>query len=140
MAIQTVGASALASVLLPSVTPNRATPGAPETKPPEVRPADPLKRASASGAQASPRGGNEAAAAKAVDPDELQRALDEVRRAVEPVARNLQFAVDEDSGRTVVKVIDTSTKEVIRQIPSEEVLSIAKALDTLKGLLIKQEA
>lgn len=71
--------------------------------------------------------------------EELDRALDAVRKAVEPVARNLLFSVDEDSGRTIVKVVDSATKEVIRQIPSEEILSIAKALDRLKGLLIKQE-
>lgn len=72
--------------------------------------------------------------------EELDRALDAVRKAVEPVARNLLFSVDDDSGRTIVKVVDSATKEVIRQIPSEEILSIAKALDKLKGLLIKQEA
>lgn len=72
--------------------------------------------------------------------EELDRALDDVRKAVEPVARNLLFSIDDDSGRTIVKVVDNATKEVIRQIPSEEILSIAKALDRLKGLLIKQEA
>lgn len=71
--------------------------------------------------------------------EELDRALDDVRKAVEPVARNLLFSIDDDSGRTIVKVVDNATKEVIRQIPSEEILSIAKALDRLKGLLIKQE-
>lgn len=55
------------------------------------------------------------------------------------MARNLLFSIDDDSGRTIVKVVDNATKEVIRQIPSEEILSIAKALDRLKGLLIKQE-
>lgn len=71
--------------------------------------------------------------------EELDRALDDVRKAVEPVARNLLFSIDDDSGRMIVKVVDNATKEVIRQIPSEEILSIAKALDRLKGLLIKQE-
>jgi len=50
------------------------------------------------------------------------------------------FPFDDDTGRTVVKVVDASTDEVIRQIPSEEVLAIAKALDKLQGVLIKQEA
>ena len=40
----------------------------------------------------------------------------------------------------MVKVVDQSTKEVIRQIPSEEMLAIAKALDSLKGLLVRQTA
>ena len=56
------------------------------------------------------------------------------------VSITLQFSLDKDSGKTVVKVMDTDTNEVIRQIPSEEVLAISKAVDKLKGLLIKQQA
>ncbi|RZI42076.1 flagellar protein FlaG [Herbaspirillum sp. HC18] len=53
--------------------------------------------------------------------------------------QNLEFTVDEDSERTVVKVVDQKTKEVLRQIPSEEVLQLSKALDLSKGLLIRQK-
>ncbi len=72
--------------------------------------------------------------------DEVQKALEEVERAVAPMAQSLAFSLDKDSGKTVVKVMDTETNEVIRQIPSEEVLAISKAVDKLKGLLIKQQA
>lgn len=71
---------------------------------------------------------------------ELQEALEEVSKAVAPMTQSLQFSLDKESGRTVVKVMDTDTNEVIRQIPSEEVLAISKAVDKLKGLLIKQQA
>ena len=71
---------------------------------------------------------------------ELQKALEEVEKAVAPMAQSLQFSLDKDSGKTVVKVMDTDTNEVIRQIPTEEVLAISKAVDKLKGLLIKQQA
>ena len=40
----------------------------------------------------------------------------------------------------MVKVIDRSTKEVIRQIPSKEMLELAQALERLQGLLIRQQA
>jgi len=40
----------------------------------------------------------------------------------------------------VVKVVDKETKEVIRQMPSKEVVELAKALDKLQGLMIKQTA
>ena len=59
---------------------------------------------------------------------------------VKPFNNALNFSVDQESKTTVVKVIDQSTKEVIRQIPSEEMLALAKALDTMKGLLIQQKA
>lgn len=45
---------------------------------------------------------------------------------------NLNFSTDESSGRTVVKVIDAETKDVIRQIPSEEVLKTADKVRQLR--------
>ncbi len=72
--------------------------------------------------------------------EQISQALEEVKQALPNMARNLQFSVDEDSGRTVVKVVDTNSNEIIRQIPSEELLAIAKTLTSSKGLLIKQEA
>ena len=56
------------------------------------------------------------------------------------VTNAVEFSIDKDSGSTVVKVVDTATKEVIRQYPSEEMLQIAKALDKIQGLLIQQKA
>ncbi len=62
------------------------------------------------------------------------------RRPSQPVAQNLLFSIDDDTGRTIVKIVDSQTDEVIRQMPSEEVLAISKAIDKLQGLLIKQQA
>ena len=53
---------------------------------------------------------------------------------------NLSISIDKDTGQTVVKVIDSSTDEVIKQIPSEEILAISKAIDQLKGVFIQQKA
>jgi flagellar protein FlaG len=50
--------------------------------------------------------------------------------------RELQFNVDETSGRVVIKVVDTETKDVIRQIPPEEVLALCEHLSEDKGLLL----
>lgn len=72
--------------------------------------------------------------------EEVQQAVEEVRKAITPVAQDLLFSIDEDTGKTVVKVVDASTDEVIRQIPSEEIISIAKAIDKLQGLLVQQKA
>lgn len=70
----------------------------------------------------------------------VQQAMEDVRKAITPVAQDLLFSIDEDTGKTIVKVVDASTDEVIRQIPSEEIISIAKALDKLQGLLVQQKA
>ncbi len=76
----------------------------------------------------------------APDAAEVRQALDEIEKVVAPMAQALEFSIDDDSGKTVVKVMDTETDEVIRQMPSEEVLAISKALDKLKGLLLRQQA
>lgn len=72
--------------------------------------------------------------------EEVQNAIDEVRRAIEPVARNLLFSVDDDTGKTLIKIVDSATDEVIRQIPSEEMVAISKAIDRLQGLLFQEKA
>lgn len=74
------------------------------------------------------------------DRETLLQAVDEVKKAIAPVAQNLLFSIDDDTGRTIVKIVDSQTDEVIRQMPSEEVLAISKAIDKLQGLLIKQQA
>jgi len=45
--------------------------------------------------------------------------------------RSLRFEVDQGSGRTVITVINESTKEIVRQIPPEELLQIAQNLESL---------
>ncbi len=53
---------------------------------------------------------------------------------------SVEFSLDEDSGRTIVKMVDTASKEVLRQFPSEEMLAISKSIDRMQGLLINREA
>jgi flagellar protein FlaG len=49
------------------------------------------------------------------------------------VQSNLQFSIHEASGHVIVKVIDTETDEVIRQIPSEAILALAENAERLYG-------
>jgi flagellar protein FlaG len=71
---------------------------------------------------------------------QLGAVLEEVQAAIRPVASELNFSLDEESGRMMVRIVDRQTDEVIRQIPSEELLRISKALDKLQGLLLNKEA
>lgn len=96
------------------------------------RPA-PAKEPAKSGAPASPP-------EQQVSVDQVRQALKEVQKAVAPVAQNLQFSIDSETGKTVVRVVDAMTQEVVRQIPSEEIIAIAHALDRMQGLLLKQKA
>ena len=71
---------------------------------------------------------------------QVEEAANSVNEFLKPINNSINFSLDEDTGVTVVKVIDIATKEVIRQIPSEEMLVIAKAIDQMKGLLVQQKA
>lgn len=72
--------------------------------------------------------------------EQIEQTVDEIRKRIEPVAQNLQFSIDKDTGKTIVKLIDTSTKEVLRQIPSEELVAIARALGKSQSGLIERKA
>ena len=72
------------------------------------------------------------------EPERVRQAVDQIQRAVPLVAQNLQFLVEKATGKTIVRVVDSQTREVIRQIPTEEVLSIARALDRMQGLLFNR--
>lgn len=62
---------------------------------------------------------------------DIEIAVGEVRDFVQSQRRNLDFAFNQDSNQSVVQVTDTETGELIRQIPSEEVLALS---DRIKGL------
>ncbi len=60
---------------------------------------------------------------------ELAKAVSELNDHVQNIQRDLQFGIDEVTGRTVIEIIDSDSKEVIRQIPPEEVLALARTLE-----------
>ena len=76
--------------------------------------------------------------------EQVQQAVMTVQQMVQSQASNLQFSVDQATGRTIVTVVDTSTNQVIRQIPSKEMIAIAHAIDQMQakgqGLMMTQKA
>ena len=71
---------------------------------------------------------------------QVKEAVANINKSLQTLSQDVVFSVDQDSHRTIVKVIDQKTNEVLRQIPTPEALDIAKALDKVSGLLIKQTA
>ncbi len=69
--------------------------------------------------------------------NQLAKNLSKVVSAVTP---SVTFAVDDQSDRMVIRVLDRSTHELIRQIPSEEMLQLARSLDDMRGLLVNKTA
>ena len=70
---------------------------------------------------------------------EIREAVAEINKAVKKVPTSLNFSVDEASKRFIVSVTDTNTGEVIRQLPGDAVLRIAKQLESLKGVVFDQK-
>lgn len=77
-------------------------------------------------------------AVKALDDEQEQKAIEEVasklQEFVNLIDKQLEFKVDDDSGRHVVTVSDKLSGDVIRQIPSEEVLRLARNLSELADI------
>jgi len=74
--------------------------------------------------------------------EQVSQAVSKLNKSPQAQSQGLEFSIDNDSKRTIVKVVDQTTKEVLRQIPSPEALEIAKSLEAgeNKGFLIKQTA
>ncbi|OIQ97442.1 flagellar protein FlaG [mine drainage metagenome] len=81
----------------------------------------------------------ESAQSVKVDNSALNDAINKINAFIAPTS-SVEFSVDKDSNRTVVKVIDLETKQVIRQYPNEDVLAMSKVLDKFQGLMVKQTA
>lgn len=72
--------------------------------------------------------------------EQVQQAVREVTAAAQSKVSTLQFSIDKETGTTLVKIVDAETQDVIRQIPAEEILAIARSIDKVAGLLLKQKA
>jgi flagellar protein FlaG len=70
----------------------------------------------------------------------MEEAVSSIKAFAQSIQRNLNFALDDSTGRVVVKVTDSVSGEVIRQIPSEDALRLAESLDEVRSLLFKAEA
>ena len=74
------------------------------------------------------------------DPAELKQRVDALNEAMRVHASSIEFSIDDDSGRTIVRVVDTETDTVLRQYPSKELLAISKQIDRFQGMFVKTQA
>lgn len=82
----------------------------------------------------------QAAGAQPASRAEVAEAVRQANEFIKPVSDSIEFSLDQDSGKLVVKMVDLETRQVIRQFPSEEMLALARAMDKLQGLLVEQKA
>ncbi|MFT6899909.1 MAG: flagellar protein FlaG [Colwellia sp.] len=70
---------------------------------------------------------------KPLNSKQLEKVAQQLQDFVGELNRNLEFSVDKDSGRDVIKVFDKGTGDLIKQFPSEEVLTLVSKLSEMVG-------
>ncbi len=68
--------------------------------------------------------------------DQLANAVAKLNDYVQTVQRDLEFTLDEESGKSVIMVVDRSSLEIIRQIPAEITLTLAQKLNNEEPLYL----
>lgn len=71
---------------------------------------------------------------------ERRDAVEKLNNVIKQKNESLQFSVDDDTDIRLVKLIDMNTQETVRQFPSEEIVNIARAIDKLQGMLVREKA
>jgi len=75
-----------------------------------------------------------------LDREQLETMAQKLQDVVGSLNRGLEFSVDEDSGRDVIKVIDKNSGDTVRQYPSEEVLDLVASLSDAAGTFVNVKA
>ena len=70
----------------------------------------------------------------------VAKAAAQLQEFVSSMGRNLSFSIDETTGYNVVRVVNPDTGELIRQLPSEELLKISRDFQRLNNVLVSQKA
>lgn len=78
--------------------------------------------------------------AEEATPEQVEGAVAEINTSLQTRSISLQFEVDKDTDKLIVKVVDKTNGVVIRQIPNEEVIHIAKVMGKAPGLLVNGQA
>ena len=71
--------------------------------------------------------------------DELQNAVQELNDKIARQELKVNFTVDKDTGRFVVRVMDTKTGHLIRQIPNEETLQFTRSVERGLGAIVDEQ-
>lgn len=71
--------------------------------------------------------------------DEVIEVVQKANNAMASNQSNLQFLIDNENGKPIVQIVDRETQEILKQIPSVEMLKIAKAIEKMQGVLMSRE-
>jgi flagellar protein FlaG len=87
----------------------------------------------------STEAGKAQAESTTTDSSQLQKAVSKLNDYVQNLQRKLSFSVSAETGRTIIKVYDAETDELIRQIPPDETIRLAESIDVTSANLFVKE-
>ncbi|HZP86383.1 MAG TPA: flagellar protein FlaG [Burkholderiales bacterium] len=73
-------------------------------------------------------------------PEAVKKAVTDANDALRSLSQAVEFEYDADANVTVIRLVDTSDKKVLRQVPSPEMLEIARALERMQTMLVRGKA
>jgi len=82
---------------------------------------------------------NEQPQQEKLNEEELINAIESANDSIQLYNRRLQFSIHEGTKEIMVKVIDTKTDKVIREIPNEKILDMVAKLWELAGILVDEK-
>ena len=71
---------------------------------------------------------------------EIEQAVSRANEHMTAIAPSLQFEVDPETQKVVIRLVDRQDQRVLRQVPSPEMLEIARALERMQALLVRTRA
>ena len=72
--------------------------------------------------------------------EQLEQAVAQANRQMNAIAPSLQFEIDPETRTVVIRLVDREDQRVLRQVPSAEMLAIARALERMQALLVRTRA
>jgi flagellar protein FlaG len=71
--------------------------------------------------------------------EQVQQGVKEMNSQLNLANHSIRFSIDDESHDLVVKVVDTDTDKIIRQIPAEEILRLREHMKELSGMIVEEE-
>jgi len=72
--------------------------------------------------------------------DAAETAMRDIQHFISSQARSVRISKDETSGHMIIQLVDPDTGEVIRTLPSEELLRLARSFEMLGNKMVHQVA
>ncbi len=71
--------------------------------------------------------------------EEIESVIGELNQFIQIFNTKIAFEIDKETKKTILRIVDVETNEIIRQIPPEELLKISKRISELLGLIINEK-